>query len=214
MANEWIGAAVTASLVSGLVTALGWWASHHNSVRLDGLRRIEKIRDYKSALAAEITANLDRFSDVDLATHRAEMVRRIEASGETTPSFTPFVPRYATTIVFDRLLTEIALLPNEAIEAVVLYYKGRAHALPLRRRSAQRSLRRTTGRDQGPRLCRLCSDHRRDQRQGRTCSRRPEGIGRGSMMRSRISIRAWVRASDGLLASFPTKIPFPSPGDK
>ena len=123
MASEWIGAAVTASLVSGLVTAAGWWATHRNSLRLDELRRVEKIRDYKSALAAEIVSNLDRFSNVDLAAHRDDIAARITAGRPDGGAFSPFVPRYASTFVFDRLLSDIILLPNETIESVVRYYK-------------------------------------------------------------------------------------------
>ena len=127
---DWIGPAVTASVVSGIVTATGWWASHRNSIKIEVLRRAEKIRDYKSALDAEIVSNLGRFEAIDLAGHLSDMRGRFAAASTRGERYTPLVPRYATTFVFDSLLADISLLPNDAIDAVVRYYKSE-HMLSL-----------------------------------------------------------------------------------
>jgi hypothetical protein len=114
--------AVVAAIVSAAVTALGWFASHWSEKRLDTQRRIEKIVDVQTALLAEIESNLTRYEEIDLDLHTKQMVGRImqKTAGR---NFTPFVPRYATEIVFEAMLADIHILPTETIDDVVAYYK-------------------------------------------------------------------------------------------
>ena len=114
--------AVVAAIVSAAVTALGWFASHWSEQRLDTQRRIEKIVDVQTALLAEIESNLTRYEEIDLDKHTTEMVARIIRKS-TGKAFTPFVPRYATEIVFEAMLADIHILPTETIDDVVAYYK-------------------------------------------------------------------------------------------
>jgi hypothetical protein len=104
------------------VTALGWFASHWSEQRLETQRRIEKIVDVQTALLAEIESNLTRYEEIDLDEHVADMVRKIRKRDGKTP-FTPFVPRYATEIIFEAMLPDIHILPTETIDDVVAYYK-------------------------------------------------------------------------------------------
>jgi hypothetical protein len=114
--------AFIAAIVSTGVTALGWFASYWSQQRLDIRRRYEKIVDVQTALLAEIESNLTRYEEIDLDQHSTDMVGRImrKASGK---NFTPFVPRYATEIVFEAMLPDIHILPTETIDDVVAYYK-------------------------------------------------------------------------------------------
>jgi hypothetical protein len=114
--------ALIAAVVSAAVTALGWFASHWSEQRLETQRRIEKIVDVQTALLAEIESNLTRYEEIDLDKHTADMVARItrKSGGK---AFTPFVPRYATEIVFEAMLADIHILPTETIDDVVAYYK-------------------------------------------------------------------------------------------
>lgn len=114
--------AVIAAVVSAAVTALGWFASHWSEQRLDTQRRIEKIVDVQTALLAEIESNLTRYEEIDLDLHTSQMVRRIMQKTRGR-NFTPFVPRYATEIVFEAMLADIHILPTETIDDVVAYYK-------------------------------------------------------------------------------------------
>ena len=113
---------VIAAIVSAAVTALGWFASHWSEIRLDTQRRAEKIIDVQTALLAEIESNLTRYAEIDLDSHRTEMVRKIARRGAKKP-FTPFVPRDAPEIVFEAMLPDIHILPTETIDDVVAYYK-------------------------------------------------------------------------------------------
>jgi hypothetical protein len=114
--------ALIAAIVSAAVTALGWFASHWSEQRLETQRRIEKIVDVQTALLAEIESNLTRYEEIDLDKHTTDMVARItrKSGGK---AFTPFVPRYATEIVFEAMLADIHILPTETIDDVVAYYK-------------------------------------------------------------------------------------------
>jgi hypothetical protein len=114
--------AIIAAIVSAAVTAFGWFASHWSEQRLETQRRIERIVDVQTALLAEIESNLTRYEEIDLDQHTTDMVRRITQKGRGT-SFTPFVPRYATEIIFEAMLSDIHILPTETIDDVVAYYK-------------------------------------------------------------------------------------------
>jgi hypothetical protein len=114
--------AILAAIVSAAVTALGWFASHWSERRLETQRRIERIVDVQTALLAEIESNLTRYEEIDLNQHTTDMVRRITRKTQEK-SFTPFVPRYATEIIFEAMLADIHILPTETIDDVVAYYK-------------------------------------------------------------------------------------------
>ena len=114
--------AIIAIAVSAVVTALGWFATHWSTQRIDARRRVERIIDVQWALLAEIESNLLRYAEIDLEEHQREMERMILRRGGKA-GFTPFVPRYATEIVFEAFIPDIHILPTETIRDVVAYYK-------------------------------------------------------------------------------------------
>lgn len=114
--------AIVAAIVSAAVTALGWFASHWSERRLEAKRRLEKIVDFQTALLAEIESNLKRYDEIDLDQHKTDMVAKISGK-QRGNTFTPFVPRDTTEIIFEAMLPEIHILPTETIDSVVAYYK-------------------------------------------------------------------------------------------
>ena len=118
--NSWFSSALIATFVSSLVTAFGWFVSHRNLRRLEEARRGEKVLDVQTALIAEIKTNTSRFDDTDLQAHADEMRDLILTSRK---AYTPFVPRYAGTMVFDAVIKEIHILPTDTIQDVIAYYK-------------------------------------------------------------------------------------------
>jgi len=117
--GDLVDTAMVAAVVSAAVTALGWFASHWSERRLEDRRRIEKIIDVQWALLAEIESNLQRYAEIDLDAHLADMRQRMARAKD----FTPFVPRYATEIVFEAFISDIHILPTATIRDVVSYYK-------------------------------------------------------------------------------------------
>jgi len=111
--------ALVAAFVSGVITVLGWLASHWSERRLEAKRRAEKVTDVQTALLAEIESNLKRYQELDLDGHAGEMNRLIRRSR----AFTPFVPRYVSEIVFEAMIGEVHILPTKTIDDVVAYYK-------------------------------------------------------------------------------------------
>jgi hypothetical protein len=114
--------AIVATLVSALVTACGWIASHWGTRRLEAKRRDERITDMQTALLAEIESNLVRYQEIDLDQHDNSMQERI-LNHRKGNNFTPFVPRFVSEVIFEALLPDIHILPTAAIGDVVAYYK-------------------------------------------------------------------------------------------
>jgi hypothetical protein len=114
--------AIIATVVSAAVTALGWFASHWSTQRIEARRRLERIIDVQWALLAEIESNLIRYAETDLDAHERDMLLRIRR-GKGRNGFTPFVPRYVTEVVFEAFVPDIHILPTETIRDVVAYYK-------------------------------------------------------------------------------------------
>jgi hypothetical protein len=121
--GAWIGPAIIAAVISALVTAFGWYASHTSARRLDVTRRRERIQDVQTALRAEIRSYRDRLASLDIEGYADEMVQRIGAAAENGQTFTPFIPKEDHTIIFDAIVGEIHILPTEVIDPIVSYYK-------------------------------------------------------------------------------------------
>lgn len=56
--DAWIGPAIIAALVSASVSAMGWIVTFRATLRLEQLRRDEKVNDFQVALRAEIESDL------------------------------------------------------------------------------------------------------------------------------------------------------------
>jgi hypothetical protein len=117
--SAWIGPAIIAAVISSLVTVIGWMVAHERDRRTEITRRRERIRDYQTALRAEIRSHRARLARLDLSEHSHLIATKIEVSrGE----YTPFVPRESHPSIYNAVLSEIHILPAHVIDPVVLYY--------------------------------------------------------------------------------------------
>ena len=129
-ASAWIGSAVVAALISGIITAMGWYASHASSRRLEAARRLERIEDFQTALRAEIRSHRQQLLLFAQAGMVDKVVKRIEDTVNSSSPFTPFIPRDVRSFVFDEVVREIHILPTEVIDPIV-YYSRQVEALRL-----------------------------------------------------------------------------------
>lgn len=115
----WLGPALVAALVSGLITALGWFVSFILGTRQEMRRRQERVTDVQTALAAEIRSFFARSQHLDIREHGKNMESWILADGQQN---TPFVPQEPDFPVFRAIAAEIHILPQAVIDPVVLFY--------------------------------------------------------------------------------------------
>jgi hypothetical protein len=117
--SAWIGPAIIAALISAMVTAMGWYASHVSHRRIESARRRERVRDVQIAVRAEIRSHrawLQSFDTEHLSGDTAARIRSMEG-------YTPFVPREIETFVFNAVVAEIHILPSAVIDEIVRYYR-------------------------------------------------------------------------------------------
>ncbi|MEM1314923.1 MAG: hypothetical protein AAGI51_10240 [Pseudomonadota bacterium] len=110
------GPAVVAALVAAAIT----WG---REAYLDRTRRRERVRDVQIALAAEIRAYVAVLERDDPAVYGAAMGARIREAGDGEGRFTPFILRERNDTVFNALLPEIQMVPEGAVDDVVVYYQ-------------------------------------------------------------------------------------------
>ena len=118
--SAWIGPVVAASVISSLITVLGWIVNWRITRRREGERRQERIIDVQTALLAEIRSTAHTLGQHDRETVMAEVKRKLEQPGS---GYTPFVPREPESPVFDAVIGEISILPTEVIDPVILLYR-------------------------------------------------------------------------------------------
>lgn len=119
--EAWVGPAIIAAVVSGFVSAAGWFVTSWQAIRLERRRRAEKVRDFQVALRAEVASDLRLLKVADYQTIMAE----VAAKYRDNPSYRPFVPHLATNVVFDAIVPELHILPGEVIEPVIRYARLR-----------------------------------------------------------------------------------------
>jgi hypothetical protein len=114
----WVGPAIIAALVSALVSALGWFVTSWQTLRLEARRRAEKVRDFQVALRAEIASDL---LNLQVTGDRAPMLEAVTAAFANDENYQPFVPQLAENVVFAQIVREIHVLPGDVIASVVAY---------------------------------------------------------------------------------------------
>jgi hypothetical protein len=119
--EAWFGPAIVAAVVSGLVSAAGWFVTSWQAIRLEQRRRDEKVRDFQTALLAEIDRDFANMAVAD----RAEFLEAVRAQYRADPAFVPFGPRLASNVVFDVVVREIHILPGDVIRPVIDYARVR-----------------------------------------------------------------------------------------
>lgn len=117
----WVGPAIVAAFISGLVSLIVVQLNFRQERRADRLRREEKIRDFQIALQAEIRSELANLERFELGALLAE----VELRYATDKGYSVAVPRIAKNVVFDAVAKEIHILPEAVIGPVVFYARQR-----------------------------------------------------------------------------------------
>ena len=118
----WIGPAIVAAFISGLVSLVLVQLNFRQSRRIEQIRRNGRICDFQIALRAEVRSelrNLERF-DFEL-----QFLADVEARYAKDENFSVTIPRLAKHIVFDAIVGEIHILPEAVIDPIVLYIRQR-----------------------------------------------------------------------------------------
>ena len=117
----WVGPVIIAAAVSAVVSVAGWFVTFRQSMRIEQLRRDEKVHDFQVALRAEIASDLLNLAVVDRAAHLDE----VKALYAAEPTFSIVVPHLASNTIFASIVREIHILPGEVIGPVVDYARLR-----------------------------------------------------------------------------------------
>ena len=120
--EPWVGPAIVAAVISGLVSLIVVQLNFRQQRRGDRLRRLEKIRDFQIALRAEIRSELRNLAHHDIE----EQLARVRQFYESRPDYAVTVPRPPESLVFRALVGEIHILPGRVIDPVVLFERQRA----------------------------------------------------------------------------------------
>ena len=110
------------ALVGVLGALVGILLSNALTMLLDVRRRRERITDVQTSLRAEIRSQWRRLAPLDLESRARMIVDKIEAAADQELDFTPFIPQEDDNVVFESVVDEIHILPNDVIDPVVLYY--------------------------------------------------------------------------------------------
>jgi hypothetical protein len=119
--DPWVGPAIVAAIVSGLVSAAGWFVSSWQTRSLEVTRRSEKVRDFQIALRAEIASDLLNLEVAD----RSVFLQAVTAEYARDPTYAPFIPRLTSNAVFASIIADIHVLPAPVIAPVVHYARLR-----------------------------------------------------------------------------------------
>lgn len=111
---------VSAAVVAAIVVAAGWFVAGFRELRRDRRRRRERSIDVQTALAAEIQHYVDilKNPEFDLKSVWEDVVRRMEADD----GYIPLIPSEKNDTVFQSILSDVQILPEEVIRPVVRYY--------------------------------------------------------------------------------------------
>lgn len=119
--EAWVGPAIVAAVISGLVSLVLVQLNFRQSRSIEQIRRDEKIRDFQIALRAEIRAELLNLDQYEIEAHRSEVKSRYERDNDYSVS----VARPVRQAVFEALIGDIHILPEEVIDPVVLFARQR-----------------------------------------------------------------------------------------
>ncbi len=104
--------------IGALVDATGWLASSLRSKKTDTRRRVERMRDVQTALAAEILPYIESLELFDLADHLDDVIDRMRLD----KTYLPVVHSERNDTIFRAILSDIHVLPERVIRPVVRYY--------------------------------------------------------------------------------------------
>ena len=110
------------AVVGILGVVFGILLSNAATVVLDLRRRRERIKDVQTSLRAEMRSHWHRLDPQDLRDRAGVIVMRMQEAAEKGEAFTPLIPREDQASIFDAMVRELHILPNDVIDPVVLYY--------------------------------------------------------------------------------------------
>jgi hypothetical protein len=113
---------VETAIVGVLGALVGILLSNVLTMLLDIRRRRERVTDVQTSLRAEIRSHWRRLAPMDLESRAEFIVGRIRSAPKQGAGFTPFIPQEDDNVVFESVMNEIQVLPNDVIDPVVLYY--------------------------------------------------------------------------------------------
>jgi hypothetical protein len=119
--GAWVGPAIVAALISGLISLMGLYLGGWISIRHERRRRREKVRDFQIALRAEIRSELHNLLSIDFDRH----LQSIRSRYAMQPGYSVYPSYPARHVIFEALKDEIHLLPEEVIDEVILYSRQR-----------------------------------------------------------------------------------------
>lgn len=115
--GSWIGPAIVAAVIVGIFTVTGWFVTASLALRAEDRKRQHRSRDVRIALRAEIIGELSELeTDPDLVEEEEEAVIQRSAASSSL-----FVPAATPSRIFEALISELPLLPVNAVEPVVFY---------------------------------------------------------------------------------------------
>jgi hypothetical protein len=117
----WVGPAIVAALVSATVSAIGWFVTFRATLRLEQVRRDEKVHDFQVALRAEIDSDLLVMIVVDRTAFLEEISERYRAD----LTYSVLVPQLSSNVVFEAIVKDIPILPASVIAPVIHYARLR-----------------------------------------------------------------------------------------
>lgn len=121
MVEAWVGPAIVAAIISGLISLAVVQLNFRQGRKLEQARRDEKVRDFQIAIRAEIRSELRNLVQHDVA----EQLVLVKSRYERDPDYSVSVPRPVRQSVFEALVNEIHVLPEAVIDPVVLYARQR-----------------------------------------------------------------------------------------
>lgn len=117
----WVGPVIVAAVVSAFVSVAGWVVTFQQSLRIDKMRRDEKVHDFQVALRAEINSDVLSMIVFD----RPSLLQQVTDRYHAEPGYSVLVPQLASNAIFEAIVKEIHILPGEVIAPVVDYERLR-----------------------------------------------------------------------------------------
>ena len=119
--EAWVGPAIVAAFISGLVSLLVVQLNVRQERRTESIRRGERVRDFQIALRAEIMSDLLNMREAD----RSQVLNDMTTAFANDPHYTPVAPRIANNLIFEAIVSEIHILPDAVISPIVHYARHR-----------------------------------------------------------------------------------------
>ncbi|WP_375450277.1 hypothetical protein [uncultured Devosia sp.] len=114
-------------VLTGLLAVLAYSRNRAVDRHVTRLARRERTLDVQSAIRAEVRNHWHELeSNGSLGTTCEDIVAKIEAGRWINPTYTPFIPQPAPSILFGAIEGDIAILDNQVIAAAIGYYRQRA----------------------------------------------------------------------------------------